>query len=295
MRKQYNRLSLATGALIGRNQRPDHGALNDVGVWDSRRGVKGTSRPRGCACGRCLANAWSSSAGRGVLRPQTARASRRPSAAWRPRTSSWPPCTAMWYVLAWAARHGTRHRRSQPTLSLLRTTSVQRKTVVEPFVDTLKEYQSFLPGCAVRARGPPRAAASAWASNVVGAPLWGAAGARPQNMMSTQVTFIQRVGEAHKLPDRGKELFARSNQIFSTHFAEINRFHEERRADFAAAFRKLLEAQIAHHQQVRAHGAGRAKAEAPADDPPLARLCISHRQAISILTNALANFDADKL
>jgi len=29
--------------------------------------------------------------------------------------------------------------------------SVQRKTVVEPFVDTLKEYQSFLPGCAVRA------------------------------------------------------------------------------------------------------------------------------------------------
>ena len=41
VRKQYNRLSLATGALIGRNQRSEHGALNDVGVWDSRKGVKG--------------------------------------------------------------------------------------------------------------------------------------------------------------------------------------------------------------------------------------------------------------
>jgi len=121
------------------------------------------------------------------------------------------------------------------------------------------------------------------------------AGARPQNMMSTQVTFIQRVGEAHKLPDRGKELFARSNQIFSTHFAEINRFHEERRADYAAAFRKLLEAQITHHQQVSVCGASRAIDEAHADNLSAAHLWVSQFQAISILTNALANFDADKL
>ena len=43
MPEHYNRLSLAIGALIGRNQRPDHGALNDVGVWDSRKGVKGAA------------------------------------------------------------------------------------------------------------------------------------------------------------------------------------------------------------------------------------------------------------
>jgi hypothetical protein len=42
MRKQYNRLSLACGALIGRNQRSDFGGLNDVGAWDSRKGVRGT-------------------------------------------------------------------------------------------------------------------------------------------------------------------------------------------------------------------------------------------------------------
>ena len=70
-------------------------------------------------------------------------------------------------------------------------------------------------------------------------------------MMQTHQNMIQRVSEAHRLPDRGKELLARANQIFATDFSEINRFHEERKIDFANAFRDLLEAEIAHHHHVR--------------------------------------------
>ena len=68
--------------------------------------------------------------------------------------------------------------------------------------------------------------------------------------MQIHQTMIQRVAESHRLPDRGKELHGRANQIFNTNYAEINRFHDERRTDFAQAFRALLEAEIAHHQHV---------------------------------------------
>ena len=77
-------------------------------------------------------------------------------------------------------------------------------------------------------------------------------GSRRQAMMQTHQAMIQRAAESHRLPDRGKELLGRANQIFATNFAEINRFHEERKLDFSNAFRELLEAEIAHHQHVRA-------------------------------------------
>jgi hypothetical protein len=71
--------------------------------------------------------------------------------------------------------------------------------------------------------------------------------------MQTHQTMIQRTAEAHRLPDRGRELLARGHQVFSSSFAEINRFHEERRTDFAQAFKAVLEAEIAHHQLVHPH------------------------------------------
>ena len=110
MRKHYNRLSLACGALIGRNQRPDHGALNDVGVWDSRRGVKGTLRTVGPRAVRALRRHSTRSEAAGCARgvcprralAQMARASLPPSAQCRRRTSSWRLPTACWYACAGA-------------------------------------------------------------------------------------------------------------------------------------------------------------------------------------------------
>ena len=74
--------------------------------------------------------------------------------------------------------------------------------------------------------------------------------------MQTHVNMSSRLADAHRLPDRGKELSARSHQVFSAHFSEINRFHEERRADFGNAFRAVIEAEIAHHQHVRGRRGG---------------------------------------